>query len=119
MLKITLFMSTNDDWAVSVMKNIIRHRSKDCSSDGSQSSSSHHYHVHSFILSNVTQSVSCISFFSNMFMPHATSLHIVKSYQLIFTARHPKDDGRLYFQSVHISGGGSQVPVSDPGGYPI
>ena len=34
----------------------------------------------------------------------------------IFTTRHPKDDGRLYFQSVHISGGGSQVPVSDLGG---
>ena len=30
----------------------------------------------------------------------------------IFTARHPKDDGRLYFQSVHISGGGGvQVSV--------
>ena len=24
----------------------------------------------------------------------------------VITARHPKDDGRLYFQSVHISGGG-------------
>ena len=28
----------------------------------------------------------------------------------IFTARHPKDDGRLYFQSVHISGGGGRFP---------
>ena len=37
--------------------------------------------------------------------------------RLFITARHPKDDGRLYFQSVHISGGGgSQVPVSDLGG---
>ena len=29
---------------------------------------------------------------------------------VIFTTRHPKDDRRLYFQSVHISGG---VLVSD------
>ena len=28
---------------------------------------------------------------------------------VIFTARHLKDDRRLYFQSVHILGGGSQV----------
>ena len=53
------------------------------------------------------------------------------------TAHHPKDDGRLYFQSVHISGGGvpglrffrgvprsqiflggSQIQVSDLGGGP-
>ena len=30
----------------------------------------------------------------------------------IITARHPKDDGRLYFQSVHISGGGVPGPRS-------
>ena len=35
-----------------------------------------------------------------------------KYLQLIITARHSKDDGRLYFQSVHISGGGGRVPRS-------
>ena len=29
---------------------------------------------------------------------------------ILITARHPKDDGRLYFQSVHISGGGVPGP---------
>ena len=60
---------------------------------------------------------------------------------ILVTARHRKDDGRLYFQSVHISGGGGRgprswsqiwggVPVSDffggvpslrfwGGGYPV
>ena len=34
----------------------------------------------------------------------------------IITARHPKDDGRLYFQSVHISGGGGPRSQIFPGG---
>ena len=49
---------------------------------------------------------------------------------ILFTARHPKDDGRLYFQSVHISRGGggprsqiflgweSQVSDFSGGGHP-
>ena len=43
--------------------------------------------------------------------------------ELLVTARHPKDDGRLYFQSVHISGGWVGVPGpglrSGGGGVPV
>ena len=35
-----------------------------------------------------------------------------------FTARHPKDDGTLYFQSVHISGGGGVRGLRFFGGVP-
>ena len=32
---------------------------------------------------------------------------------------HPKDDGRLYFQSVHTCGGGTRSSLGRGGGYPI
>ena len=39
---------------------------------------------------------------------------------VVFTARHPKDGGRLYFQSVHTCGGGGDTPSQVwVGGYPI
>ena len=33
----------------------------------------------------------------------------------MFTARHPKDGGRLYFQSVHTCGGGGGYYISGLG----
>ena len=37
----------------------------------------------------------------------------------LVTARHPKDGGRLYFQSVHTYGGGGTTSQVWVGGYPI
>ena len=40
----------------------------------------------------------------------------MSQFRKLVTARHPKDDGRLYFQSVHISGGGVPGPGLRSGG---
>ena len=42
---------------------------------------------------------------------------ISKFIHVLITARPPKDDGRLYFQSVHISGGGPRSQIF-LGGFP-